>query len=281
MQATIQYIIKELEGLYNSREISGITRLLIESVCGWTYTEQVLHQNSRIPEEQFLQLKRYVERVKNFEPVQYVLGETEFFGMRLSVNSSVLIPRPETEELVNWIVRKNKNDQPRILDVGTGSGCIALALKKAIKNASVEAVDVSAEALRVALNNSLANHLEISTALRDVLKWKDYTWSKYHIIVSNPPYVMETEKELMKKNVLRYEPDQALFVPDNNALVFYKRIADLANEHLHPGGELFFEINEQKAQDMEKMLKDRSFEDICVKRDLNGRDRMLYCRKRN
>lgn len=281
MQATIQYIIKELEGLYNSREISGITRLLIESVCGWTYTEQVLHQNSRIPEEQFLQLKRYVERVKNFEPVQYVLGETEFFGMRLSVNSSVLIPRPETEELVNWIVRKNKNDQPRILDVGTGSGCIALALKKAIKNSSVEAVDVSAEALRVALNNSLANHLEISTALRDVLKWKDYTWSKYHIIVSNPPYVMETEKELMKKNVLRYEPDQALFVPDNNALVFYKRIADLANEHLHPGGELFFEINEQKAQDMEKMLKDRSFEDICVKRDLNGRDRMLYCRKRN
>jgi release factor glutamine methyltransferase len=279
MQAVIQYIEKELRGLYPKTEIQGFVRLIAEHVCGMNYTQFLLRKNEKTGEAEKEKIQTIVERLKNFEPIQYVFGETEFYGLRLKVNESVLIPRPETEELVQWIVDSEITKSPEILDIGTGSGCIALALKNIIPNANVKAIDVSGEALHTAAENAIQNNLEIDFENADIFRWTPARGKKFNIIVSNPPYVREMEKTKMQPNVLNYEPATALFVSDSDPLVFYRTIASFTTLYLKTDGFLFLEINEALANEMTDLLKNMKFKNIEIRKDLNGKNRMLRCKK--
>lgn len=280
MQATIQYIKKELAELYPESEIISFTRLLLESVYGWDYTTQILNKNEIVGESEFREIENVVSRLKQFEPIQYILGETEFMDLKLKVNRSVLIPRPETEELVNWIIETNSLDSPRILDIGTGSGCIPLALKSIIKNAKISTVDISEKALEVAKQNAVKNNLDVHFFETDILNWENLNWDLFDVIVSNPPYVREIEKQKMHMNVLKYEPENALFVSNENPLIFYERIAEFAHKYLVKNGKLFFEINEYLSDEMYNLLEHNGFEDIKLRKDINGKMRMILCVKK-
>lgn len=281
MQTTIQYIKKELAELYPETEVQGFIRHLIEFYCGWNYTQQILNRNEKVGDTQFQQIEKAVLRLKKFEPIQYILGETEFMGMKLKVNPSVLIPRPETEELVNWIIETNSNETTRILDIGTGSGCIPLALKNRLKISNISAVDISESALTVAKQNAELYRLNVHFSKTDILKWENYEWDNFDVIVSNPPYVRASEKKEMKSNVLAFEPENALFVSDEDPLVFYRRIAEFAQKYLYEKGKLFFEINEYLGNEMCELLESIGFEEVELMRDINGKNRMLYCQKKN
>lgn len=279
MQTTIPYIQSELKNLYPESEIQAFTRIILESVCGWDYTQQILKRNEILAEEDRQKIKSIVARLKNAEPLQYILGETEFYGLKLDVNPSVLIPRPETEELVQWILESTGNEKHRILDVGTGSGCIALALKKGSKSATVSGVDISESALETARKNALKNNLEVEFFQSDMLDWESKRWNNFDVIVSNPPYVRQCEKVEMKTNVLDHEPENALFVSNENPLVFYRSISLFAKKYLPAGGFLFFEINENFGEEIRLLLEGFEFQDIQIRKDLNHKIRMACCRK--
>ncbi|PIF05876.1 MAG: protein-(glutamine-N5) methyltransferase, release factor-specific [Draconibacterium sp.] len=225
MQTTIQYIHAELSGIYPTEEIMGITKILLEHVTGWNYTQQVINAHKSLLDRDKEQINSIVKRLKEYEPVQYILGKTEFYGLKIRVSPAVLIPRPETEELVALVLQKNIMEKPKILDLGTGSGCIALALKSRLKNATVTGVDISGDALEIARENAKLNGLDVCFLKGNMLKWRELSRGKYDIIVSNPPYVTEKEKTAMEPNVLNYEPSDALFVPDDDPLVFYRAVA--------------------------------------------------------
>lgn len=277
MHATIQYIKKELDRLYPKSEIDSFSRLIFEAVCGLNFTEQILQKNIKINSGNFRQIEDIVFRLKNFEPIQYILGETEFYDLKLKVNPSVLIPRPETEELVHWITETKHNNLHNILDIGTGSGCIALALKNRLKNTGVAGIDISENALQVARENAIQNKLEVEFFKADILNWENCKWKLFDVIVSNPPYIRESEKKKMNANVLNYEPENALFVSDKEPLVFYRKIAEFAKKYLEKNGWLYFEINEKLNEEMKKMLNNLEFVNIEIKKDLNRKDRMLRC----
>ncbi len=215
-------------------------------------------------------------RLKKQEPVQYILGTTSFLGMDLKVGPEVLIPRPETEELVRWVIQevaKSRIPSPRILDVGTGSGAISLALAQGIPEAEVSALDVSREALKVARENARFHKLEIHFIEANILSWPGER--EYEVIVSNPPYVRQMERQAMKPNVRDYEPGLALFVPDSDPLRFYDAISDFAQAKLSPGGHLFFEINQYLAQETEALLKKKGFRSVALRKDIFGNFRLL------
>lgn len=279
MEATIQYIERELSELYPQTEMRGFIRLIFEHVCGMSYTEQMLRRKEEISSSSKKEIEKIVHRLKNHEPIQYILGETEFYGMRLEVAPGVLIPRPETEELVQWVVDSAKEDSQTILDIGTGSGCIALALKNELKNARVSAIDFSGKALEIARENARKNQLSVEFIQVDILNWQNYNWKVFDIIVSNPPYVRDQDKAAMFPNVLEFEPEAALFVSDENPLQFYRRIGAFAQSYLKTGGELFFEINENLGAETIDLLQYLNFRDIVLKKDINGKERMLRCRK--
>lgn len=273
MQDTITYIKEELNAYYPESEISGFIRIIIEHITKKSYPQTLL-ERPQITDGQKETVSLIVERLKTYEPIQYILEDTEFFGLPFYVNKNVLIPRPETEELVELILSENSETGLIILDIGTGSGAIAIALAKHLKNARVNAWDISHKALDIAVLNSKKNTVDISFKLVDVLK--DYPQSeKFDIIVSNPPYVMESEKAVMEENVLAFEPHLALFVPDNKALLFYERIADVALEILNKNGKLYFEINQAKGDETVKMLQDKGFSDVELFQDLSKKDRMI------
>ena len=273
MQDTITYIKEELNAYYPESEISGFIRIIIEHITKKSYPQTLL-ERPQITDGQKETVSLIVERLKTYEPIQYILEDTEFFGLPFYVNKNVLIPRPETEELVELILSENSETGLNILDIGTGSGAIAIALAKHLKNARVNAWDISHKALDIAVLNSKKNTVDISFKLVDVLK--DYPQSeKFDIIVSNPPYVMESEKAVMEENVLAFEPHLALFVPDNKALLFYERIADVALEILNKNGKLYFEINQAKGDETVKMLQDKGFSDVELFQDLSKKDRMI------
>lgn len=279
MQTTIQYLSEELEPYYPGSEIRGFVRLIMESVCGLSYTEMIL-QKDRVPDkEKKRQLDEIVERLKKYEPIQYILGETEFYDLKIKVNLSVLIPRPETEELVQWMVESDLPANPKILDIGTGSGCIALALKATLKNAEVSGIDISEEALQTARENARNNNLDVRFAKSDILDWNTEVWGELDVVVSNPPYVRESEKQLMQKNVLDFEPTGALFVSDDDPLVFYRAIAQFAQTQLRKGGYLFLEINEYLGAEMIELMEENAFRNIELRMDLMGKNRMLCCQK--
>jgi release factor glutamine methyltransferase len=281
MKATIQYINSELAGLYPVSEIEGFTRIIFEVVCGWSFTEQVVKKHDKVLKTDFSNIQKIVFRLKKFEPIQYILGETEFYGLKIKVNPSVLIPRPETEELVQWITQSKLPVNARILDIGTGSGCIALALKSLLKNAEVFGVDVSENALVVARQNAIENSLDVVFFQSDILNWKECEWKIYDVIVSNPPYIRESEKKQMHANVLEYEPSNALFVNDNDPLVFYRAISVFSKKYLAKNGKLFFEINENLGLEMNELLLEYGFRYIEMRKDINDKTRMVSCRNEN
>lgn len=274
MQDILQNIRKSLSGFYPDNEISGLVRLLIEHVTKSSMPALLSDKNTKITSEEVLKIDKIVERLQRFEPIQYILGETEFYGLPFTVNRDVLIPRPETEELVELILNENKESKPRILDIGTGSGCIAVSLQKLLPNASVKGWDISEKALAVAALNSKSNSVNVTFNQVDILS--DYpTNHSFDIIVSNPPYVLDSEKTDIHANVLEYEPHTALFVADNNPLLFYNRIADVAIQLLTDGGKLYFEINRAKGQETIKMLENKKFSEIRLIKDISGNDRMV------
>ncbi len=278
MQSVIQYIEKELDGLYPKREISAFTRLILEHVCQLDYTQTLINRDKILSLREKEIIEMIIERLKVFEPIQYILGKTEFYGLELKVNSDTLIPRPETEELVEWVIENISNKTPSVLDIGTGSGCIALAIKKAMPGAHVLATDFSEKAIKVAKENALTNQLDVKIFDTNILKWENYAWGKYDIIVSNPPYIRESEKKDMHSNVLDYEPDSALFVSDFDPLLFYRRIGEFALKYLKENGLLFFEINENLGNEMVALLSELGFRNLEIKKDMHNKERMLCCR---
>lgn len=274
MQNATNYISENLKSYYPETEITGFSRIIMSYVTGLPYSAFMADRDKTITGEQQEEIRQIVERLKKYEPIQYITGETEFYGLPFYVDRNTLIPRPETEELVELIMNDNRHKEVSVLDIGTGSGCIAIALAKYMRHAAVSAWDISGKALEVAQRNSERNAVSVNFSRVDVLN--DYPADKkYDIIVSNPPYVLESEKADMHPNVLDFEPYTALFVPDNNALLFYKRIADIAKQLLNRPGTLYIEINRAKGQDTVKMLEKKGFSDIHLLKDISKRDRIV------
>ena len=274
MQHYTQYIRQELEGVYTPSEISVLNPLILGEICGSSSAGITDDKFSNLSGLQTRKLEDILSRLKKGEPHQYVFGKSEFYGIEFRVTPDVLIPRPETEELVEWILSDNNSAESVILDIGTGSGCIAVTLAKKLPYAVVDAWDLSEGAVSVAADNALRNGVEVHFTIRDILQPFSSEVS-YDVIVSNPPYVMESEKESMERNVLCFEPHEALFVPDDNPLLFYERIAVLAFEMLKERGRLYFEINRSKGAIICEMLRERGFADVVLRKDISGNARMI------
>mgnify|MGYP001125166353 FL=1 len=278
-----QYFINSLEDLYSIEELQSIFYLLAEKLLHLSRIDITLQLDNTLTSDEEINFNQAIDRLKIYEPVQYILGETEFFGYPFLVNKQVLIPRPETEELVSWIIEDVDKKETTILDIGTGSGCIAISLAKKLNNAVVSAIDISNKAIEVAKKNALINNVNVEYSSVDVLNFKDKLvlqdkWkSKFDIIVSNPPYVRMQEKKLMQLNVIDHEPDIALFVEDDDPLLFYRKISQLSKQYLRHNGTLYLEINEYLGLEMEKMLNKAGFKHVLLKKDMFGKNRMIKC----
>jgi release factor glutamine methyltransferase len=275
MQATFAHIQSELQGLYPDNEIRSFSLLIIEKLTGFSRTQIILNKNTHFFDEQRQVIDSFIEKLKKNVPIQYILGETEFYGLMFTVNESVLIPRPETEELVDWIRTENDTKAKlQMLDIGTGSGCIAISLKHEFPNADVDAFDISGKALEAAKVNAKRNDVSVKFSKVDILNSDEFL-QQWDIIVSNPPYIPELEKVDIQPNVLDYEPHLALFVPDNDPLLFYRRIAEMAMKQLNPGGKLYFEIHRAAGEACLQLLIELGFTDVELRKDISGNDRMV------
>jgi release factor glutamine methyltransferase len=275
MQKAIHLINSKLKGLYPENEIKSFTRLILEKLTGYSFAEIIVNKNTQFSQEQHKFIENFIDKLQNNVPIQYILGETEFFGLPFYVNESVLIPRPETEELVDWIRNdNNRNADLQILDIGTGSGCIAITLKHEFPNSKVDAFDISEQALKTAQLNAYHNELDVNFSIVDILN-TSASETRWDIIVSNPPYVTEKEKTAMLPNVLEHEPHLALFVPNNNPLLFYRKIALFAQNQLQPNGKLYFEINREAGKTCLNLLSEMGFHGIELRKDISGNDRMM------
>lgn len=276
MKRGIAFLRKELASIFQEQEIESIIYLIIEKMKGYSRTQFLVSKEEELNDMELQEIENITARLKNHEPIQYILGTTEFYGLPFHTLPGVLIPRPETEELVQWIIRENHLISPYILDMGTGSGCIAISLKKNIPQANVTACDISPLCIDAATQNAQLNAADIALVEYDILKHlPNISFSPFDIIVSNPPYIRESEKLKMEKNVLDYEPALALFVPDKEALLFYEHIADFARQHLKYGGLLYFEINEALGHECVEMLHGKGFSQVTLKKDINEKDRMI------
>ena len=273
------HFIKVLTPRYDALEAESFFYLILETKFQMKRIDLALQPEIVFTETDVLYWDSIVEQLLQEIPIQYLLGTTSFFGMDFEVNTNVLIPRPETEELVAWILEKySKNRHPiSILDIGTGSGCIAIALAKNLPNAKVAALDVSELALKTAKQNADRNAVSVAFLQKNILETNNFE-ETFDIIVSNPPYVRNLEKVEIKKNVLEHEPHLALFVDDNDALLFYRKIAVLAQKSLNKNGELYFEINQYLGKEMIALLEELGYKDIVLRQDIYGNDRMLYGR---
>ena len=275
MQKTFEYIRLKLNGLYPDREIFGFCLLIAEHLTGLSRTKIIVNKNTIFSCEQMRIVEKYVENLIDFVPIQYILGEAFFYGLNFSVNRSTLIPRPETEELVDWIIEENKcRDVQNILDIGTGSGCIAVVLKKHLPTAIVTAFDISDEALQTASVNAANHQLDVAFVQSDILQFPKYD-TKWDIIVSNPPYIPDNEKTEMDANVTAHEPHTALFVPTDDPVLFYRHIAMFARNHLTKGGKLYFEIHRNYGRDCVNLLTEFGFTEIILRKDMSENDRMI------
>lgn len=270
--------IQELSPFYDAYEAESFFYLILESKHKLRQIDLALNHELTFNTADFVYWCSILEELKKEVPIQYLLGKTNFYGMDFEVNENVLIPRPETEELVEWIINENagidKSKRLKILDIGTGSGCIAISLAKNLPNAEVYAIDISKKALETARRNAINNNVEVTFINRNILEL-EMLKCNFDIIVSNPPYVRNLEKEEIKKNVLDYEPHLALFVEDNNALIFYKKIAALAKKNLLENGQLFFEINQYLGKEMNSLLESMNFRNIELRKDIYDNDRMI------
>ena len=254
---------------FSRREVTSFAYLSIEKILGYSKSDCIIYSNHELTNDNIISFENIINDIKQNIPIQYILGEAHFYDLKFKVNSSTLIPRGETEELVQYILL---HDFISVLDIGTGSGCIAVSIAKNSK-ANITAIDNSVEALEIAKSNAILNSVEINFELIDVFNFSDT--KKYDLIVSNPPYVLESEKKIMNKNVLDYEPHNALFVSDNDPLIYYKEIAQIATNNLNKNGLLFFEINEKYSKQIIELLSNLNFVDIELKKDINGRDRII------
>lgn len=272
-----------LDNRYDEKEIESFFFIILEAFHQMKRIDLALNPNFELDGMQLLQWETVLSQLKEEKPIQYILGETEFYGLPFYVNENTLIPRPETEELVEWIIKdcyvpRNDARTIRILDIGTGSGCIAISLAKNIPNAEVFALDVSEKALTIAKKNAARNGVNVTFLHQSVLEIEDLG-QQFDIIVSNPPYVRHLEKVEINKNVLEYEPHLALFVEDNDALLFYRKITELAQKNLPENGQLYFEINQYLGKEMLELLEKYHFKNIELRKDIYGNDRMIKSMK--
>lgn len=281
--------LKELSSLYDQHEIESFFYIILAKLHGLKRIDLALNPDSVMDGIHLKQWKNIVSDLKNQKPIQYILGETEFYGLPFLVNENTLIPRPETEELVELIINEAGSGQweaekVSILDIGTGSGCIAISLAKNIPSAEVFAIDVSEKALATANKNSALNEVTIHFSKVDILNCENLAdlatrnsqlATHFNIIVSNPPYVRNLEKAEINPNVLEYEPHLALFVDDMDALLFYRKIAELAKKSLTPNGKLYFEINQYLGKETVQLLEDYGFKNVQLFKDIYGNDRMI------
>ncbi|MDR1523630.1 MAG: peptide chain release factor N(5)-glutamine methyltransferase [Tannerella sp.] len=290
MEETTAYIKKTLADIYPLEEIRSFIHLIFLYVCSLSRNQQILCKDKQIPENEKERIYAITERLKKQEPIQYILGETTFYSLPVKVNPSVLIPRPETEELVDLILksppvkRHSGDSRIKILDIGTGSGCIAIALAKHIPHAGVTATDLSEAALQTARTNALLNKTGIRFLQSDILDTTSAVsliTGDFDMIVSNPPYVKNSEWQAMSPNVLDYEPHSALFVPDEDPLLFYRAITGFAQEKLIPGGAVYFEINPECDTLITGMLRNEGFTGTEIIRDLSGKNRFVTAKKMN
>ena len=275
---------QNLSKLYDVREIEAVALLTITEICNLSKSKIKAFPELELSQQQAEKLNDTLIQLQTGKPIQYILGKTEFYGLPFYVNPSVLIPRPETEELVEWAVSSVGSWQlavGSILDIGTGSGCIAISLKKNLPGFDVSAVDISKAALQTAKTNAELNAVNIDFVEADILNLSTQSslisnlQSPISILISNPPYVTLHDKSKMHTNVTDFEPHSALFVPEDDPLIFYKVIADFAIKNLTPNGQLFFEINESYGNDVVKLLADKGFKNIELRKDMSGRDRMV------
>jgi release factor glutamine methyltransferase len=262
--------------VYEPDECGALFDLTADKLLKISRTQYLTMQSRDIDQELIDQVLITATELSTGKPVQYIFGETVFYGLNFYVNSKVLIPRPETEELVDLIIktiRKSGDKKNRMLDIGTGTGCIAITLKKQLNNLQVSAMDISDEALQVANRNAELNDVQVNFIHADILSYK--TEVLYDIIVSNPPYIKEDEKEFMHQNVVTYEPHLALFVTNEDPLIFYKAIVKFSKTNLTGNGFLFFEINEFLGSQMKQLLEESGYINISVLKDMQGKDRMV------
>ncbi len=272
METIFSYLKSRLQSVCSESELRRIVFLVGKKLTGLSEVG-ILTENVVFSDVQHAELERIVDELSVNRPIQYVLGEAEFCGLRFAVDERVLIPRPETEELVDWVISAQPLAQ-KILDVGTGSGCISVSLASRMPSAEVTAYDVSADALALAAENAQRNRVAVDFAQIDILNPPTVS-DVFDVIVSNPPYIMNAERSEMAARVLDFEPDLALFVPDDDPLIFYRAIAKFAQTHLSVGGSLFFEINRQFAAQISAMLSSEGFSAVEVRKDCFGNDRMI------
>jgi len=283
----VEEIRRQLTGLYPETEIESFARILFRYYLGLTPTQIHLSHDHELPDRVEMQIRKAVDDLKKYRPIQYIIGETEFYGLNFELTPDVLIPRPETEELTDWIIHEYRRDATlSMVDIGTGSGCIAVALASHFHNASVWATDISEAALNVAQRNAQKNRVSVNFLLKDVLNDDptEFEHGCFDMIVSNPPYITPSERQYLQPNVLEYEPHCALFTPDNEPLIFYKRIAEFGLKCLKDKGRIFFEINEAYSAETADILKQYDYTNIIPRKDINGKWRMIaatlkYCIK--
>ena len=270
----------QLQGIYAKEEIHSFFYLLCDSFLNYRRFDVSMNHDRLLSKPTMARFDSALARLQAREPIQYILGCTEFYGLPFQVNKHTLIPRPETEELVDWILSHFQNQDAvlDILDIGTGSGCIAVALAKNLPRASISALDISHKAIALAKENAINNQVSVSFSDQDILDTKSLE-KKYDVIVSNPPYVRQQEKKAMHTNVLAYEPSNALFVSNEDPLLFYRKIAQLAKVSLKANGWLYFEINEYLSLEMESLLGETGFMNIEIKNDFRAVPRMIKCQK--
>ncbi len=279
MKQLIDKLQTALSGIYEGHELTAIIRTICCDMLGIGTATYYLKEAVTLTTEQGTLLQGIIDRLRQGEPLQYIEGKAPFCGMEFAVNSSVLIPRPETAELVDWIAREHATQQPRILDLGTGSGCIAIALSKQLPQATIEACDISAEALTVAKENARMNEAPVSFFTHDMLDLSTPLPHSYDILVSNPPYIRQSEAADMSIQVTEWEPHTALFVPDDDALRFYRAIAELGQtEALRPGGHIYVEINQALGKETVALFEAYGYQDVELRKDIYGNERMIGVR---
>jgi len=268
-----EYMKQGLASLYPEREVEAMLKVLFMQLTGYNTIDRRINSKQTLSESELLKFRSVLKELELGRPLQYVLGETEFYGLNFKVNEHVLIPRPETEELVDLILNENKSNES-LVDIGSGSGCISISYALNNRESNCYAIDVDSNALKVVGLNAKQNSVNIEMIEMDILNWSELP-QKFDVVVSNPPYVLETEKSEMNSNVLDFEPSLALFVGNEEPIIFYEHIADFALKHLNEAGKLYFEINEKYGLEVMDCLKIRNFKDIRIIKDLSGKDRIV------
>ncbi len=269
------YLARELNGFYPESEINAISAIILRSVLNSSSLHNLALPETAVSPKQVRQIISICRDLKKGKPLQYIMGYTNFYNCIIRLNNDTLIPRPETEELVDLIIKENREFSGSVLDIGTGSGCIAIALALNLPQSAVTGIDISDGALLKAGENAVLNKVKVSFIRADIFNINPGMFAGTDIVVSNPPYIRESEKKLMSRNVLYYEPDTALFVTDADPLVYYSAITRLASAILTPGGKIYFEINETMGKQIVLLLESAGYSNVRVIKDINGKDRII------